>query len=71
MNSIEVVHKEYECADGCCYEDWFELIVNGKTITYTDEYGYEHPRRYMDMPYDIAEIVSDITGINYVSKGGE
>ena len=64
MKKVEVIFKEYECGEpGCCYECWYEIIVDGKTSTYINEYNQEIVKRYPDVPYELADMIEDITGI--------
>lgn len=35
IEKIVVTYKDYTCADGCCYEDWYECAIhlnNGSII---------------------------------------
>lgn len=64
MKKIEVIYKEYECGEpGCCYEDWYEIVVDGKPISFFNEYGHELIKRYSSVPYELGEMIEDITGI--------
>ena len=66
MKKVEVLYKEYECGEpGCCYEDWYELVVDGKPVTRPSEYGYEMTKRFSSIPYDLDDILESITGETY------
>lgn len=68
QNTIEIIHKEYECADKCCYEDWFEISINDKFITYIDEYGYEHNQKFLDFYHDLDIILEFVTKEKFILK---
>lgn len=30
--TIEIVFVDYNCADGCCYDYWHELVIDGEVV---------------------------------------
>lgn len=29
---IEIVFVDYSCSDGCCYDYWHELVIDGEVV---------------------------------------